>query len=148
MQTTVLEVIRDKPPRELISVAASASVADAVTALIEGDVGAVLVKTEDGLVGGIFTERDLLVRVAGAGIGLADTPISRVMTREVRFVAPSTSIRAALDTMLRERHRHLLVIDGPHVHGLLSMRDLAGHLVARSEPGPDRLASDVPVDSR
>ncbi len=51
------------------------------------------------------------------------------MTRDVRFVPPSTTIHTALELMYRERHRHLLVIDGPHVHGLVSMRDLVNHLV-------------------
>jgi CBS domain-containing protein len=93
------------------------------------DIGAVLVMTEDGLVGGIFSERDLLTRVVAAGRDPKSTPISLVMTREVRFTSPATPIEAALALMYVQRRRHLLIIDGPKVHGLISMRDLVYQLV-------------------
>ena len=81
--------------------------------MAERDVGAVLVMTEDRLVAGIFTERDLLVRVVHAGRDPKATPLSLVMTRDVRFVSPGTTIEAALALMHVHRFRHLLVIDGP-----------------------------------
>jgi CBS domain-containing protein len=125
------DLIAAKAPRELVWVAASASVAEAVALMAQAEIGAVLVKTEDALPGGIFTERDLLVRVVHAGLDPACTPVSLVMTREPRFVTPQTRVDEALALMLRERHRHLLVIDGPREHGLLSMRDLSQHLLAQ-----------------
>ncbi|MDH5208796.1 MAG: CBS domain-containing protein, partial [Burkholderiaceae bacterium] len=64
---TVEEVVRGKASDELISVPAAATVHDAVEVMAARHVGAVVIKTEDGLVGGIFTERDLLVRVVHAG---------------------------------------------------------------------------------
>jgi len=133
MDLTVEAVVRAKPSSELIAVPASASVAEAVAVMVERDIGAVVVRTEDALVGGIFTERDLLLRVAHPGLDAARTPVSLVMTRQVRFVPPATSIHAALELMYRERHRHLLVIDGPHVHGLISMRDLTSYLIQHGE---------------
>ncbi len=51
------------------------------------------------------------------------------MTREVRFTSPATPIEAALALMYVQRRRHLLIIDGPKVHGLISMRDLVYQLV-------------------
>ncbi len=96
-------------------------------------VGAVLIKTEDGLVGGIFTERDVLVRVVNAGLDPKKTPISMVMTRDVRFVTPGTTIEAALSLMHMNRHRHLLVIDGPRVFGLVSIGDLVRQMIERGE---------------
>jgi CBS domain-containing protein len=51
----------------------------------------------------------------------------------VRFVSPGTTIEAALALMWVQRFRHLLVIDGPLVHGLVSMRDLAYHLIVHGE---------------
>jgi len=124
MQELVEAVVRDKASEELISVAASASVADAVALMSQREVGAVLIVTEDGLVGGIFTERDLLMRVVAAGRDPKTTPISLVMTRDVQFVSPGTTVEAALSLMYVQHHRHMLVIDGPKVYGLVSMRDL------------------------
>ena len=64
---TVAELVKDRRSDELISLPASASVADAVAVMAEREVGAVLVMHDDGLVAGIFSERDLLARVVAAG---------------------------------------------------------------------------------
>jgi CBS domain-containing protein len=133
MQTTLDVVVRDKGSDELITVPASATVAEAVAVMAEREVGAVLIMNEDGLVSGIFTERDVVVRVVRNGRNPATTPISMVMTRDVTFVTPGTTIEAALSLMYVKRFRHLLVIDGPKVHGLLSLRDLAYQLIRRGD---------------
>lgn len=112
---------------------AAASVADAVAVIAGRDVGAVLVMTEDGLVAGIFSERDLLLRVVHAGLDPAATPLSLVMTRDVRFVSPGTTTKGPLSLMHVLGFRHLLVIDGARVHGLVSMRDLVVQIVRRGE---------------
>jgi CBS domain-containing protein len=133
MQELVEAVVRDRASEELISVAASASVAEAVALMSQREVGAVLIVTEDGLVGGIFTERDLLMRVVAAGRDPKTTPISLVMTRDIQFVSPGTSVEAALSLMYVQHHRHMLVIDGPKVYGIVSMRDLVYRLVRHGQ---------------
>ncbi len=133
LQQSVEAVIRGKSSDELVTVEAAASVAEAVAVMTERRVGAVLIMTEDGLVGGIFTERDLLVRVVHAGLDPKTTPISLVMTRDVRFVTPGTTIEAALSLMHVNRHRHLLVIDGPKVYGLVSIGDMVRELIEHGE---------------
>jgi CBS domain-containing protein len=133
MQQSVEAVVRNKASDELVTVEASATVAEAVAIMAEHRVGAVLVMTEDRLVGGIFTERDLLVRVVHAGRDPRATPVSLVMTRDVRFVTPGTTIEAALSLMHVNRHRHLLVIDGPRIHGLVSIGDMVRQLIERGE---------------
>lgn len=128
-QLLIEDVVRDRASDKLYLLPASAMVGDAVDLMAEHEIGAVLVMTEDGLVGGIFTERDLLMRVVRASLNPNTTPISLVMTRDVRFVSPGTTVEAAMALMHLQRHRHLLVIDGPTVHGLVSMRDLVYQLV-------------------
>jgi CBS domain-containing protein len=130
---TVASVLGDRSLDDLIVVPASATVAEAVRTMAERKVGAVLLMTEDDLVAGIFSERDLLTRVVDAGLDPKTTPISMVMTRDVRFVSPGTTIEAALALMWVQRFRHLLVIDGARVHGLVSMRDLAYHMITHGE---------------
>jgi CBS domain-containing protein len=127
------DVVRDRGTDELYSVPASATVADAVLEMVQRDIGAVLVMTEDQLVAGIFTERDLLKRVVHAGLEAKSTPLSLVMTREVCFVTPGTTVESAMALMHMRHHRHLLVIDGPVVHGLVSMRDLVYQMVRRGQ---------------
>jgi CBS domain-containing protein len=133
MLQTVEAVLRKKATDEMVSVEASATVADAVGVMVKRRIGAVLIMTEDELVGGIFTERDLLTRVVHAGRDPKTTPISLVMTRDVRFVTPGTTIEAALSMMHLNRHRHLLVIDGPRVHGLVSIGDMVRELIEHGE---------------
>jgi CBS domain-containing protein len=131
--STVLEALKDKGMDTLHTIAASATVEAAVELMAAQEIGAVVVSTEDQLVGGIFTERDLLNRVVRAGLDPRKTPLSLVMTREVRFVSPGTTLEAALALMYVHRHRHLLVIEGPRVQGLVSMRDLAYQLIRHGE---------------
>jgi CBS domain-containing protein len=133
MHQSVEEVIRDRGSDEVISVPAAATVLEAVAMMQAREVGAVMVMTEDGLFAGIFSERDLLVRVVHARRDPATTPISLVMTRDIHFVSPGTTIEAALSMMHVQRFRHLLVIDGPRVHGLISMRDLVYQMIRRGE---------------
>lgn len=133
LQETVEAVVRRKASDELIRIEASATVADAVGVMVERRVGAVLVMTEDGLVAGIFTERDLMTRVVHRKLDPAETPLSMVMTRDVRFVTPGTTIEAALALMHLNRHRHLLVIDGPRVHGLVSIGDMVREMIEHGE---------------
>ena len=128
---TVLGLKRDADT--LITIDAGATVLEAVAAMVEHRVGAVLIRNEDDLIDGIFTERDLMVRVVHAGRDPKTTPISMVMTRSVRFVTPGTTVEAAMALMHLNRHRHLLVIDGPQVHGLVSMGDMTNHLIRHGE---------------
>jgi CBS domain-containing protein len=130
---TVAELVKDRRADELIKLPAEASVAEAVALMVEREVGAVLAMTEDELVAGLFSERDLLVRVVAAGRDPQTTPLSMVMTRDVKFVTPDTPTEAALALMHLHRFRHLLVIDGPRVHGLVSMRDLVVQIVRSGE---------------
>jgi CBS domain-containing protein len=134
-QMLINDVVLARGGDELFTVPASATIGDAVALMAEREIGAVLVMTEDDLVAGIFTERDLLMRVVHAGLHTRDTPISLVMTRNVRFVSPGTTVEAAMALMHVNRHRHLLVIDGPTVHGLVSMRDLVYQIVRRGPQG-------------
>jgi CBS domain-containing protein len=132
-QLTVESLIQDRRSDELISVSAAGTVTDAVALMAAHEIGAVLVMSEDGLVAGIFSERDLLVRVVHAGLDVKTTPMSMVMTREVKFVTPNTTTEAALALMHLHRFRHLLVIDGPHVRGLVSMRDMVVQIIRSGE---------------
>jgi CBS domain-containing protein len=133
MKQLVEEVLRQKASSELVTVEASATVYDAVDVMTRNRVGAVVIKNEDGLADGIFTERDVLVRVVHAGRDPKATPISMVMTRDVRFVSPGTTVEAALSLMHLNRHRHLLVIDGPRLFGLVSIGDLVRHVIEHGE---------------
>jgi CBS domain-containing protein len=88
---------------------------------------------DDALIG-ILTERDVLKAVA-SGSRLDDVRISEVMSKDVTTVGPGTSLREAAKIMADRWIRHLPVVDGGRVVGVVSQRDLAGILAeALNEP--------------
>jgi len=90
------------------------SVMDAVTMMAERKIGAA----------GIFTERDLVNRVVAKGLDAASVPLSKVMTADPDTLGPNDSAMSALDLMSARRYRHLPVVDGDKVVGMVSIRDL------------------------
>lgn len=106
---------------------------DAAVKMWKQQTGSLLVVEEDSLVG-IITERDILKAVAN-GVRLDETRISEVMTKDVVTVGPGTSLREAAKMMADRWIRHLPVLDGGKLVGVLSQRDLAGVLAgALNEP--------------
>ena len=109
------------------------TLADAARKMWKQQTGSLLVIEGEELVG-IITERDVLKAVA-QGTSLDQTPISQVMTKDVVSVGPGTSLREAARVMAERWIRHLPVLDGSRLVGILSQRDLAGVLAgALNEP--------------
>jgi CBS domain-containing protein len=108
------------------------SLAQAARKMWAQQTGSLLVLEGDELLG-IVTERDILKAVA-SGIPL-DTPISEVMSKELTSVEPGTSLREAARIMTERWIRHLPVLDGGRLVGIVSQRDLSGVLAgALNEP--------------
>jgi CBS domain-containing protein len=106
-----------------------ASVLHAVEVMAEEGVGAVAV-VEGGQLRGIFTERDVMLRVVLKGRRPHDTRISEVMTSPVETVAEETSAEEALTHMLDRHLRHLPIVgQGGALLGMLSIRNLLEHMV-------------------
>jgi len=123
MLNTIASLLKRKKDSKLISVAPSALVTDAVRALNDNNVGSVLVMDLQTLIG-IFTERDVMVRVVDAQRNPAATLVSEVMTTPVRSVEPGSTADDALGLMSDRRHRHLPVVENGKVIGLVSMGDI------------------------
>jgi CBS domain-containing protein len=108
------------------------SLGAAATKMWDQQTGSLLVVQGDDLVG-IITERDVLKAVA-TGTPL-DTPVSEVMSKDVITVDPGTSLREAARVMTDKWIRHLPVLEGRKLVGIVSQRDLAGVLAeALNEP--------------
>ena len=107
----------------------SATVAEAVQVMAEEGVGAVAV-VENATVRGIFTERDVMLRVVLPGRRPTETRISEVMTAPVETTVDETPYEEALNLMLERHIRHLpLVGSDGQVKGMLSIRNLLEHMV-------------------
>jgi signal-transduction protein with cAMP-binding, CBS, and nucleotidyltransferase domain len=95
----------------------------AVEAMCVARIGALLIM-DDGVLSGIFCERDLMTRVVLARKDPCVTMIGDVMTREVSCIAPDSSVHDAMKLMTARRVRHLPVADGPRIIGMVSIGDL------------------------
>jgi signal-transduction protein with cAMP-binding, CBS, and nucleotidyltransferase domain len=121
---TVGDLIRHKELQELVAVDPSATVLEAAEVMSTRGIGAVLIRAESGAVEGIFTERDVLKRIVAERRDPAATRVAEVMSRNVRHVAPGTAVEQALQLMVTQRYRHLLVQEDAQVLGLISIRDI------------------------
>lgn len=100
------------------------TVAEAATMMAAQGIGAV-VALRDGGMSGIFTERDLLVKVAAAGLDAASTQVADVMTTDVATITVDDTVEAAVAKMRDGGFRHLPVVDGSgEPFAMLSLRDL------------------------
>jgi len=118
-----MTAIREVMIKQLVTVEPSTSVAAAVTVMGMQRVGALLVM-EHGRLEGIFTERDL-VRALSYDIGASSQPVAQWMTRDPVTVGPDASVAQALEVMLTKHFRHLPVLEGESVVGVVSIRDLS-----------------------
>ena len=114
-----------------ISELSAATLRDAAGRMWKQQTGSLVVLDGDELIG-IITERDIMKAVA-RGDDLDSTPISAVMTRAVITVAPGDSVEAAAEHMATRWIRHLPVLDGGALVGMVSQRDLCALLVR--QPG-------------
>lgn len=112
----------------------------AATKMWRQQTGSLLVLDGEDLVG-ILTERDVLKAVA-VGANTKDTRVSEVMTKDLVTVGPQTSLREAAKIMADRWIRHLPVMDGGKLVGVVSQRDLAG-VLAGALNEPERLEALV-----
>ncbi len=131
MSTPVSILLNQKGP-SIISVAPSASVADAVRVMIRHRVGSVVVMEEDAMTG-IFTERDMLNRVALSGRAPEAIRVEEVMTRNPLSVCPQTGVEEVMALFTDRRCRHLPVVDKssgkPVLAGMISIGDVTRWLL-------------------
>ena len=131
---SVGSIVSGKQIQELIAVPATATVSEAVSRMSEKGVGAILIKNSQDTVDGIFTERDLMIRVVNAGLDATTAKIGTVMSSQVRRVEGWTSIEDALSMMVVHGYRHLLVEDEGKIKGIVSIRDLMASMVIPDTP--------------
>ncbi len=134
---TLRELVKD---RKVYSVDAARTVLEAARFMMEHNIGALPVMREGGLVG-ILSERDIMNRVVAVGRTPGTTAVSEVMTANPRAVAADESIDECLFIMQEFGFRHLPIVDGKELKGLVSLRDLLTRQAAEIERQTRRAAS-------
>lgn len=125
---TVRSILANKGPA-IWSVAPEASVFDALQLLADKDIGALLVVSE-GMPVGIFSERDYARKVILMGRSSRDVQVREVMTSPVITASPGYSVEECMRIMTAHRIRHLPVLDGTVLAGVISIGDLVNAIIS------------------
>jgi CBS domain-containing protein len=137
--------VRDIMVRNVITVDYNKTAKDVALLLAEKGISS-LVVIKDGIPIGLVTERDLVHKVSVTDRKTADVPLSEIMSQKFRWVEPMTSIEDAVQKMLNNNIRRLLVLENGKLVGIITETDLAKHL--RSKLLIDGALDDVAVLKR
>lgn len=118
---------------DVVQTASETPVAEVARAMVKARVGSAIVMQGSWLIG-ILSERDVL-RAAASGKDLTASPASDWMTRDPTTATPATTTEEAAQTMLQGGFRHLPVVDGAQVKGVVSIRDLFAARIRRPKSG-------------
>jgi len=127
---TALDKVLEKKGRHVFVTSPTQSILDSIKLMREKNVGA-LVVMDNGKPAGVFTERDVLNRVVACECNPAETNVAEVMTTNLVAVDPDTTVEQAMVIMTEKRCRHLPVLDGDELVGVVSSGDLTHWLVRK-----------------
>ncbi len=137
----ILELLK-KREATVYSLSPDISVFDALKDLADHTVGAMMVM-ENGHLVGVVSERDYTRKIALAGKSSKDTLVKDIMTAQVLTVSPSTRTRECMHLMSQKKIRHLPVVDGGKVLGMISIRDIMDDIIADHEQTISQLQSYI-----
>jgi CBS domain-containing protein len=139
---TIVRQLLERKPAALFSVEPETPVLEAIRAMAEHGVGALLVMTDRRLVG-IVSERDYARKVILLGRASADTPVADIMSTPVITVQPHDTVQKCMQLMTDRHVRHLPVTDGDKVLGMVSIGDLVKAVIAEQQQHIEQLESYI-----
>ena len=139
--STIREVL-DRKGSTVLTINSDASVIDAIGIMSEANIGALVIQDGEKPVG-IFTERDYLRKIALKGRSSSETVMQEVMSSPLITVASGEPPRASMETMTECRCRHLVVMDGDVMVGIVSLGDLVKHMLRDKEAEVEQLSSYI-----
>jgi CBS domain-containing protein len=137
-----VRAILDTKGHQIQSVEPGATLSAAVKVLGERKIGAVLVMSA-GHIEGILSERDIVRVLSERGAGVLDEPVSGVMTRKVVSCRQSDTVAAIMEMMTLGKFRHLPVVEGDRVVGLISIGDIVNWRVQEYENEQEALRTYI-----
>ena len=138
----ISEVVAGKASQNIITISPDASVRDLVALLASNNIGAAVVSSDGSTVAGIVSERDVVRRLNGND-GALDATVAEIMTSNVRTCESSSSLDEVRSIMTEGRFRHLPVVDGGRLVGVVSIGDIVKNHIDQVEFERDQLDSYV-----
>ena len=136
------DVIKAKPSHEVVTIGPDATVRELIALLAEHNVGALVVSDDGETVTGIVSERDV-VRRLHADEAVLESPVSSIMTADVRTCAGSEGLTDLMQTMTEHRIRHVPVLTDGKLTGIISIGDVVKNRIGELEFERDQLDSYV-----
>ena len=139
--STVQQLLNTKPD-QVYSVQPETSVLEALQLMMEHNISSLLVK-KDHVLAGIFTERDYARKIVLHGKSSSNTRIEEVMTSDMVTVTPQHTIENCMKMMTDQRIRHLPVLVGDEVKGIVSIGDVVKFIIEDQKQTIDALQSYI-----
>ncbi len=136
------EVLRRKGA-EVVTISPDRSVRELLALLAEHGIGAVVVSADGEGVAGIVSERDVVRRIHADGSGVLDAEVASIMTVDVETCGTQDAVEELMDTMTEHRIRHLPVVDGQRLVGIVSIGDVVKHRISEVQAERDHLSAYI-----
>ncbi len=139
----VHQILRSKPQGPVVTVRSTASVAEAARLLAERRIGAVIVADGGARPLGILSERDIVRDIGRRGAACLDDKVEALMTRNLISCTPDDSADSVLEKMTAGRFRHMPVVKGDELVGIISIGDVVAARIAELAMEKDALAGMI-----
>jgi CBS domain-containing protein len=138
----IREILRRKGDA-VATVPPDATVRRLLAVLAEHNIGAAVVSPDGAAIAGIVTERDVVRRMHDGGAALLDRPVSEIMTTEVHTCGPADDVEDLRRTMTENRFRHVPVVDGGRLAGIVSIGDVVKSAIDELESEREHLVDYI-----
>lgn len=139
----VSQIIRNKGSQQVVTVTPEMTIGEAAKVLAENRIGALVVTDDGAKVRGILSERDLVREMGARGAACLTDRVDNVMTRNVYACKPDDSADLVLQTMTNKRFRHIPVMDGVRMVGLISIGDVVAARLSELQLEKDALTGMI-----
>ncbi len=136
------QVLAGKASHDVVTVKPDATVRDLIALLAEHNIGALVVSVDGSSVDGIVSERDV-VRRLHADEGVLESPVSAIMSVDVQTCEGDATVNDLMHVMTERRFRHIPVVDGSKLTGIISIGDVVKHRMSELQFERDQLDSYV-----
>ena len=134
----VKHILREKG-RDVVAVSGDVTLSEAAQILSQRRIGAIVVRDANNPVAGILSERDIINALAAESVNALARPVSAHMTRRVSICSEEDSINDLMELMTRKRFRHVPVMDGDKLVGIVSIGDIVKMRIAETEAEAESL---------